>query len=397
MDLRQQKGLQISKQDSIKVLDDGWAVRSQTSKKYYFVDKGFTCNCPDCQTRQVTCKHAHAVKYFLRFELPSGKVEQMPITYKQAWKAYNEAQKTEVNKFDELLRALVENIEEPEYKFGRPRLKQKELLFCSIQKVYSQLSSRRAYSLFKNAEQRKQIIQAPHYNAINKFLNQKQITPILKSLIGLSAAPLKSVESKFAIDSTGFRTTRFTEYCRDKHGTAKKHSYVKLHACCGVKTNVICSAEITNETGADCSQFEPLVKATTENGFSIKEMTADKAYSSRKNLTLIDELGGTPFIPFIKTATGKSKASPIWRKMFHYFCLNQDEFNKHYHLRSNVETSFMALKTKFGDCLKSKTFVSQTNELLCKVIAFNVVALIHEMHELGINSNLDFRKQINHK
>ncbi len=389
MDLREQKGLEISKQDSIRVLNDGWAVRSQNSKRYYFVDKGFTCTCPDCQTRQRTCKHAFAVKYFLRFELPDGKVEQVPITYKQAWKAYNEAQTTEVNKFDELLRELVENIEEPAYKFGRPRLSQKELLFCSIQKVYSQLSSRRAYSLFKNAEQRKQIIQAPHFNAINKFLNQEEITPILKGLVGLSSAPLKEVETKFAIDSTGFRTTRFTEYCRDKHGTTKKHAYVKLHACCGVKTNVICSAEITKENGADSPQFEPLVKATSKNGFEIKEMTADKAYSSRANLTQIDELGGTAFIPFKKGTRGKSKNTPIWKKMFHYFLFNQEEFNRHYHLRSNVETSFMALKMKFGDCLKSKTFESQTNELLCKVIAFNIVTLIHEIHELGISADFN--------
>jgi len=32
--------------------------------------------------------------------------------------------------------------------------------------------------------------------------------------------------------------------------------------------------------------------------FEIKEMTGDKAYSSRKNLALIDGLGGTAFIPF---------------------------------------------------------------------------------------------------
>ena len=49
----------------------------------------------------------------------------------------------------------------------------------------------------------------------------------------------------------------------------------------------------------------------------------------------------------------------------------------------------MALKMKFGDCLKSKTFESQTNELLCKVIAFNIVTLIHEIHELGISADFN--------
>ncbi|MCG2782745.1 MAG: transposase [Candidatus Altiarchaeales archaeon] len=58
---------------------------------------------------------------------------------------------------------------------------------------------------------------------------------------------------------------------------------------------------------------------------------------------------------------------------------------EHYHKRSNVETTFMMIKQKFGDGLKSKKFVSQKNELLAKLICHNIVVLIHEMFELGIN------------
>ncbi len=47
----------------------------------------------------------------------------------------------------------------------------------------------------------------------------------------------------------------------------------------------------------------------------------------------------------------------------------------------------MMVKTKFGDKLKSKDWMAQKNELLCKLIAHNIVVLIHEMHELGINPN----------
>ncbi len=75
--------------------------------------------------------------------------------------------------------------------------------------------------------------------------------------------------------------------------------------------------------------------------------------------------------------------------MYHYFKLNEAEFREHYHVRSNVETTFHMIKTKFGDKLKSKTFTSQKNELLCKVIAHNIVVLIHEMFELGIEPNFN--------
>ena len=42
------------------------------------------------------------------------------------------------------------------------------------------------------------------------------------------------------------------------------------------------------------------------------------------------------------------------------------------------------MKRKFGDFVRSKTDVAMTNETLCKVLAHNLVVLIHEMYELGI-------------
>jgi len=63
---------------------------------------------------------------------------------------------------------------------------------------------------------------------------------------------------------------------------------------------------------------------------------------------------------------------------------NRDEFMSHYHKRSNVESTFSMMKRKFGDSLRSKTDVAMINETLCKVLCHNIVVLIHEMHELGI-------------
>jgi hypothetical protein len=70
--------------------------------------------------------------------------------------------------------------------------------------------------------------------------------------------------------------------------------------------------------------------------------------------------------------------------MFLYFQLNREDFWSHYHKRSNVESTFNMIKAKLGDKLKSKSFIAQKNELLCKLIAHNIIVLIHEMHELGI-------------
>jgi len=126
------------------------------------------------------CKHILATKYYLEVEkeiTQSVVTEKIRLTYKQAWNAYNEAQKAEVKLFDELLKDLVQAIPEPEQTMGRPRQSIHDTLFCAIQKVYSQLSSRRAYSLFQNAEEREQIEHAPHFNVPSKIFNNPEITP----------------------------------------------------------------------------------------------------------------------------------------------------------------------------------------------------------------------------
>lgn len=60
---------------------------------------------------------------------------------------------------------------------------------------------------------------------------------------------------------------------------------------------------------------------------------------------------------------------------------------QHYHLRSNVETTFSMIKSKLGETLKSKNPIAQKNELLCKLIAHNIIGLIQEIHELGIKTD----------
>lgn len=387
---RQVRGYQIFKNRTIKKhpKKDGWIVPSQHGSGRYFVDEEFVCDCPDSESRGVTCKHAYAARYYLQIEqdTPDGtETTKVRLTHPQAWKAYSEAQRSEVRLFDELLKDLTKTVEDPVQHMGRPRIPLSELLFCSIQKVYSQLSSRRAYSLFKNAEEREQIDNAPNYNAVNKFLNREDVTPILHDLLRVTAQPLQSVESSFAIDSSGFRTTSFNEYCKDKHDTKRSHHWVKAHICVGVKTNVVTGIEITHFHAGDSSKFKPLLETTAENGFNIEEVSADKAYSGRANYEFVNSLGGQAYIPFRSNATGSSKGSPMWHKMFHMFQFNNEEFRDHYHKRSNVETTFHMLKAKFGDKLKSKNHKAQENELLCKIIAHNIVVLIHEMHELAIS------------
>ena len=389
--IREQRGKAIANnKGSVKQVNDhSFKVKSQSGNGAYEVKatpNGMTCTCPDFVYRGGKCKHIQATRYYLEIEkdTPTGTVtEKVHLTYSQAWNAYNEAQKAEVHLFDELLKDLVKAIPEPEQTMGRPRLSIHETLFCAIQKVYSQLSSRRAYSLFENAKEKGQIDHAPDFNVPSKLFKNPEMTPVLHKLVTLSALPVAGIEIDFAVDSTGFRTTQFNAYHGAKYGQKKEHQWVKAHLCAGVKTNVVAAVAITDAYSNDSPQFGPLVKKTAQ-GFTINEITADMAYSSRLNLQLVENEGGKAYIPFKKNATGRAGGSAIWKKMFHYFQLNRDEFMEHYHKRSNIEATNAAIKRKFGETLKSKNPVAQVNELLAKIIAYNLTVVIHEMYENGI-------------
>ena len=392
LDTRETRGKAIAEKGNVKKVNDiSFKVKSQSGRGTYEVKatpNGMTCSCPDFVYRGGKCKHIQATRYYLDIEkdTPQGTVtEKVHLTYSQAWDAYNAAQKAEVKLFDELLKDLVKAIPEPvQQTMGRPRLSLQETLFCAIQKVYSQLSSRRAYSLFQTATERKQIEHAPNFNQPSILFRNPEMTPILQRLVTLSALPVAGIEVDFAVDSTGFRTTQFNAYHGAKYGQKKEHQWVKAHLCAGVKTNVVAAVAITDAYSNDSPQFGPLVRKTAQ-GFTINEISADRAYSSRLNLHTVANEGGKAYIPFRKNATGKSRGSGLWSKMFHYFQLNRDEFMEHYHKRSNIEATNAAIKRKFGETLKSKNPVAQVNELLAKIIAYNLTVVIHEMYENGID------------
>ena len=86
---------------------------------------------------------------------------------------------------------------------------------------------------------------------------------------------------------------------------------------------------------------------------------------------------------FRKTATGK--VGGAYEKAYLMMCLNREDYMSHYYKRSNIESTFSAIKRKFGESLRSKTELAMTNEALAKVVAHNITCVIRAMYELGIN------------
>ncbi len=397
MDARQERGLQIAALAKIQKNRLGWQVPSQSGNGSYVVSvegEPF-CTCPDFTERQQPCKHVYAVQYVIQRECnPDGSTTyKESIQVSRQWTVYNEAQTNEGTHFVALLKELCEGIQQPAQKMGRPRLPISDVLFGEVYKVYCLMSGRRFMTDLNEAQEQGLVAKAAHYNSISRYMENPEITTVLKAMIEESASPLRSVETNFAVDSSGFATTTYNRWFDHKWGKMKSEAkWVKAHLMCGVDTHIVTSVEVTPTETADAPQLPTLVKSTADT-FEVKEVSADKAYSSRKNLRAIQAVGGVAYIPFKNRTTGMGKSfDGLWNRMWHYYAFNRSTFLEHYHKRSNVETVFSMVKAKFGASVRAKTPVAQVNEVLCKILAHNLCVLIQSMYELGIDPT--FRSKV---
>lgn len=322
-------------------------------------------------------------------------------TYPQNWGAYNAAQTTEKDQFLKFLHELCSTIQDPAQTSGRPRLPLSDALFSVCYKIYSTISARRFMSDLRNAQAKGYITKTPHFNSIFNYLEDEGITPLLYNLITATSLPLVAIEEDFAADSSGFTASRYGRWTEHKYGRQKQKEWVKVHLMCGVKTNVVTAVQIGAKHANDSPMMPELVRITAEN-FAMREVSADKAYGSLTNYDAISGVGAVPYIPFknyqssklLYTRKPKSRYEKhiLWKKMYHLFRYNEEEFRQHYHKRSNVESTFNMIKAKFGGSIRSKTEIAMVNECLAKIICHNICVLIQEMHELGIS--VDFAAPI---
>ncbi len=202
----------------------------------------------------------------------------------------------------------------------------------------------------------------------------------------MTSLPLKDVETTFAVDSSGFNRAGWeVTWFNSRYGrTQTNRDWLKVHLTCGVKTNIVTSVEVTHGQAGDAPRLPGLIKDTAKH-FEVKEVLADMGYLSKSNLEAIRDMGATPFIPFKVNATPGGDGSLLWRRLYHYFAFHQDEFARHYHQRSNVETTFAMIKSKFGSRIRSRDEMAQMNEVLAKVLCHNLRVVIQSMFELGIS------------
>lgn len=391
MDPRDQGAVLIAALCQIERRDGYWLVpsRSTPGRRYQVKLEGDgSCSCPD-HADGFCCKHVRAVRLILKRELgiAEGEAKVLAFEEKKVYKrdhpAFNAAQATEKRRVQEMLCELVKNLPEPApKKRGRKPHSIKDAVFAMALKVYGTKSSRTTSCDLLDAHERGYMSKPIPGVKLCAFFENRAHSSVLRELVRVSALPLATVETGFAVDSSGFPNTKSENWFDYKKGLARRRTvWTKAHIACGVKTNIIAAVRILDQHAADGPQFEGLVKEVS-NGFSVGEVYADSAYLSAADVELVFGLDAEPFILPKSNTTGG--IGGLFGRMVHYFQFQQEEFRRHYHQRSNVESAFSMVKRKLGEHVRSKTETAMANEVLCKFLVHNLCVLNQEQHELGI-------------
>lgn len=393
---RDLRGRQIAGRGGIRQVGSRYVVPSQSGgASVYTVDLvEESCSCPDWELRRQSCKHVSAVYYSIAWgnDVAADGTITETVTVKKVtrrepprdWASYNAAQVAEGEYVERLLRALCDGIPQPPRKpgAGRNPLPLKDQAFAAILKVFSTKSQRRMQSDLADSAEKGNLDHVAHFNAISRFLADEAAAPLLVSLIEESAKPLAAIEAgQFAIDSTGFSTVTYDRYFDWRHGKLQvKHDWVKLHIAVGTVTHAITGVKVTSE--GDCPQLPDLLKQTMKN-FNVRQMSADRAYSSKDNHETLEFFGVEAYIPFKINAVVDPKCE-VWSRHLAEFLFNQDKFLPHYHRRSNVESVMWMLKSKFGAAVRSKTTTAQVNEVLAKCVLHNLCCVVQAIFTAGL-------------
>ncbi len=407
IDPRSQRGFALAKDKgaAIKVIvADKYLVPSASHSGGYVVDMAAeSCTCPDWQSfgphRAHRCKHLIATLVIRReIALPDGNsvvIEQKTrINYPRDWHASNQARTKIPALGPGLLADLIRGLGLPMPqggKRGRPAIPMQDVLLTAALRAFEDTTAGAAVVAAENYRSLGLIKMrhVPSYNSLLREFAKPDYMPILHKLVAGSAWPLIGLESKFAIDGTGFGSSVYDCHFEQKHGSEKhrrkptpSHRWVEAKLVMGVGTHVVVAVQVTEPSVSECQLMPELLRRTIANGGRVSEWLADAAYMSWYNCEAVEKADATFYCDFPSGVTGKT--SPSIRRLHDRMMADWDEYRRHYHQRSLAETGMSMIKTRFSHRLRSRVPHAQYAECMLRVISHNVACLVQAVEELHI-------------
>ena len=196
------------------------------------------------------------------------------------------------------------------------------------------------------------------------------------------SARIGSGELHLIVDSTGLKLRGAGEWLFEKHGTAKRRAWRKLHIGIDVASGEIVAFDLTDKDVDDASHLPTLLDQLAQAPASFM---ADGAYD--RTATYDDILGRSPaarvIVPPCKGATtGPATATGPTQRDQHILAINAHgrmnwQKASGYNKRAKVEASMSRYKRVIGDTLKSRHDARRATEVAIAVKSLN------KMNEIG--------------
>jgi transposase len=305
------------------------------------------------------------------------------------WSAYNLAQQNEVFLFlDRLPEAVIQAVGNRDLwkGIGRPPRKLYDILICLAIQDYVGFSDRRSMGIIELFTRFARIpLDMPCYRSLSNYKNDPMIRPYMENLIEVTSKPLSVIERDFSTDATGVSTKTFSSWYSIRVGKkTERRDHIISHVTTSRILNAAVAVDVDCDKGKDSQYLREHVQRV-RNNFLISDWSGDSAYLARANCNAVSGAGGTPWFRVKKNTTAKPRMSPSWKRMVKEFKEDPDNAGRHYHKRSNSESTFSAKKRKFGSSVRSKNCVAKENEEYMKWVDYNFTVLCRAWYEFGIN------------
>ena len=206
----------------------------------------------------------------------------------------------------------------------------------------------------------------PCFSTINKF--SLRIKSMFIELL-ISKIVKSHQRTMIAIDGTGFSIIKRSTYFSTVVGEIKQ--FIQCVAAADLKRKLITAARLRRKRRNENIDVNYLMKSTRKQ-MPVDVFIGDKAFDSKKNHDRAERCGAR-FIAPIKNMKKQGFKIRDYRRKRLYENFPREIYNK----RSLIESIFSVIKRRFGSLVYARKFNTQKNEILFRIMAYNVDRLIN--------------------
>ncbi len=302
------------------------------------------------------------------------------------WSSYDRAQ---INEINDMLLLIRDAVEEAALRLsidhmlkragpGRPQNDPADLAKAVLIQQYFTVSNRTAEGLVQLFMEKMRIKNSFSYKTIERAYEDPLVTLILREVFRLTQMPVRDKEHGFSADGTGLPTSTKKNYENDCRTEKAKRGYEKMIAMVGTTYKLLAAVEFTEEPeDHESPYFEALLAEAASSYTRIDLMTADSAYLSRDNCTLIASHRATPRIYPKQGITLKRRGSRAWADMLLAFIDEPQQWLREYHKRSISETANSTLKRDYPAPLRKRIRLRRKQEAYTRANDYNLKRLCY--------------------